>query len=214
MVGRPASRFKDDEYVSDGDGRIETVGELSDPPTLMLRGCAVLPGFVNAHSHVDLTHLRGEVPFEGEFAKWIERIIEGRKRPGMRAAALWGVKEAIARGTTAFCDIVTPDGFTTLQSFTITTANDADGRDPTAWTLFGTNDVITSMDNSAGNAENWTMIDSGSVALPETRLTLGPVVNVSNTNAYSSYQMLYISSDSNPGFGFYLYSVFCHCINC
>ncbi|MFI5402379.1 MAG: amidohydrolase family protein, partial [Planctomycetota bacterium] len=66
----------------------------------------LVPGLVNAHSHLDLTHLRGAVPFEGEFAKWAERIMHGRKRPGMPEAARRGIREALARGTTAFGDIV------------------------------------------------------------------------------------------------------------
>jgi hypothetical protein len=40
-------------------------------------------------------------------------------------------------------------------------------------------------------AENWTLIGSGTVALPDTRLTVGPVVSVANGTAYSSYKMMY-----------------------
>jgi len=87
--------------------------------------------------------------------------------------------------------VVTPAGATTVKSFTLTTANDAEGRDPTTWKLWGTNDPITSVDNSTGLAESWTLIDSGSVSLPAARYTLGPVVSVSNSTAYSSYRMLF-----------------------
>jgi hypothetical protein len=87
--------------------------------------------------------------------------------------------------------VVTPTGATTLRSFTLTTANDADGRDPTEWKLWGTNDAITSVDNSTGLAENWTLIGEGAVSLPTERQTLGPVVPVSNSTLYSSYRMLF-----------------------
>ncbi len=63
--------------------------------------------------------------------------------------------------------IVTPAvGPSTVTSFQITIANDHSERDPTSWALFGTNDTIASVDNSEGGQENWTLIDSGLLALP------------------------------------------------
>ncbi|MCA9237355.1 MAG: PQQ-dependent sugar dehydrogenase [Planctomycetales bacterium] len=88
--------------------------------------------------------------------------------------------------------IVTPaTGSSTVTGFQITTANDADERDPTAWQLFGTNSPVVSTDNSTGAGESWTLIDSGSVALPLARDTLGPLVAVTNTTAYTSYRMVF-----------------------
>jgi hypothetical protein len=88
--------------------------------------------------------------------------------------------------------IVTPAaGSKTIKSFALTTANDAADRDPTSYALFGTNDPITSLDNSLGIAENWTPISSGAIALPGDRNTLGPTINVTNNTAYSSYKMLF-----------------------
>ena len=94
--------------------------------------------------------------------------------------------------------IVTPSGAATVQSFTITTANDAEGRDPSSWRLYGTNDAISSADNSTGLAENWSLIGSDSVSLPSSRFTTGPVVPVSNSTAYSSYRMLYPTLKGDP----------------
>ncbi len=82
-------------------------------------------------------------------------------------------------------------GATVLQSFTLTTANDWAQRDPLGWALWGTNDAITSTNNSIGNAENWTLIGEGTVTLPDTRFTVGPVVSVANSTAYTSYKMVY-----------------------
>lgn len=93
--------------------------------------------------------------------------------------------------------IVTPYSSGILQSFTITTANDDARRDPIAWAVYGTNDAITSSDNSTGLSETWTLIDSGSVALPDARYTLGPVVTVNNTTLYSSYKMIYTDLKNN-----------------
>jgi len=94
-----------------------------------------------------------------------------------------------AKENTGF--IVTLSSAAAVQSFVLTTANDAVARDPASWALWGTNDAITSADNSTGLAESWTPIGSGSVSLPDARQTLGPVVTVSNSTAYSSYRMMY-----------------------
>jgi hypothetical protein len=88
--------------------------------------------------------------------------------------------------------IVTPAaGAAVLQSFVLTTAGDAPARDPVGWTLWGTNVPIASTDNSMGVAESWTLVASGTVALPDARNTVGPVVSVANSTAYSSYKMMY-----------------------
>jgi len=86
--------------------------------------------------------------------------------------------------------IVTPSAPTQVQSFVMATANDAEGRDPKVWKLYGTNDPITSTDNSTGLAENWVLVDSGTVALPAARVTVGPVVTVNNAATYASYKMV------------------------
>ena len=87
--------------------------------------------------------------------------------------------------------IVTPSSSQVVQSFVMTTANDAADRDPTSWELYGTNDAITSGDNSQGLNENWTLIDSGSLALPGDRQVVADPVAVSNSVAYSLYRMVY-----------------------
>jgi hypothetical protein len=57
--------------------------------------------------------------------------------------------------------------------------------------LYGTNDPILSTDHSLGDAENWTLIDEGPVALPVDRFANGPVVSVTNATLYDSYRMLF-----------------------
>jgi hypothetical protein len=79
----------------------------------------------------------------------------------------------------------------TVEQFTITTANDSSSRDPTTWDLYGTNDPVTSADNSTGEEENWTFIDGGTIDLPLERLTAGPTVEVDNDDAYSAYRMVF-----------------------
>lgn len=84
--------------------------------------------------------------------------------------------------------IVTPSyGSSVIRSFVMTTANDALARDPAAYALYGTNDMITSADNSSAMDENWTLIDSGSFTLPDTRREAGPMVQVNGFRRFTSY---------------------------
>ncbi|MEP0844558.1 MAG: hypothetical protein HRF43_17810 [Phycisphaerae bacterium] len=94
--------------------------------------------------------------------------------------------------------ISTPSmGATIVRSLVITTANDAVDRDPAAYALYGTNDPITSTDNSFGEKENWTLISSGPLSLPAARLTVGPVVTFDNSTSYTSYKMVF-TAIKNP----------------
>lgn len=88
--------------------------------------------------------------------------------------------------------IVTPaSGPDAVRAFQITTANDSPERDPTTWELFGTNDPISSLQNSQGNGETWVLVDSGIMDLPAERLTLGAPVIVNNDTAFSSYRLVF-----------------------
>ena len=88
--------------------------------------------------------------------------------------------------------IVTPSvGSSTVQSFQISTANDSPERDPVSYRLYGTNDAISSADNSTGLAENWTLIDSGALTLPDDRMVAGSIVNINNTSSFTSYKMTF-----------------------
>ena len=40
--------------------------------------CALLPGLINAHTHLELSHLQGEVPYRGDFIDWVGRLTRAR----------------------------------------------------------------------------------------------------------------------------------------
>ncbi len=67
----------------------------------------VLPGFVNAHCHLDLSHLAGQLPSGLGFTEWIDCIIEGRKVPHsqIQAAIDGACDQLLATGTTSVIDI-------------------------------------------------------------------------------------------------------------
>jgi PEP-CTERM motif len=91
-----------------------------------------------------------------------------------------------------------------VDGFRITTANDAPGRDPAMWSLYGFNGMLTTTDsgaspaiNQTGTAEAWVPIASGSVALPgnptiggDQRGVVGPMVPVNSTTAYDHYKFI------------------------
>jgi hypothetical protein len=88
--------------------------------------------------------------------------------------------------------IITPAaGAKVLTGFQITTANDAEVRDPASYKLYGTNDTIVSADNSLGNLESWTLISEGALTLPTERMTADEIVAVSNTTSYKSYRIVF-----------------------
>lgn len=87
--------------------------------------------------------------------------------------------------------IATPAAPAAMQSFTITTGNDAAGRDPARYEIWGTNEAIVSTDNSTGTGETWTLVSSGSLALPAGRNEVSAPVSFVNATVYSSYKVVF-----------------------
>ena len=82
--------------------------EESEAPVRDLGTGVLLPGLVNAHCHLELSHLEGEVPFEGGFAAWVERVVQSRGRYGdveVRAAVARALRFIGERGTAAVGDV-------------------------------------------------------------------------------------------------------------
>lgn len=70
-------------------------------------GCAVMPGLVNAHTHLSMTLLRGfadDLPYE-EWTKKIQSAEMKLTPADIRTGAYLGVLEMIKSGTTAFADM-------------------------------------------------------------------------------------------------------------
>ena len=97
-------------------GRIAAVGERDDIIARFLNAdiddfgeSAVLPGFVNCHSHLELTAMRGALDdVEHDFKSWLLKINElrsGMSDDQIVAAAIDGAREGAAAGVTCFGDI-------------------------------------------------------------------------------------------------------------
>jgi cytosine/adenosine deaminase-related metal-dependent hydrolase len=76
-----------------------------------LPGMALMPGLVNAHTHLELSYLRDEVPPASNFVTWVRSVMSARRRqpdPNARVildAVKRGIREALASGTAVVGDI-------------------------------------------------------------------------------------------------------------
>jgi cytosine/adenosine deaminase-related metal-dependent hydrolase len=95
-------------------GRIVALGHRAaseDVREVDLGEVAVMPGLVNAHTHLELSYLRDEVAPASAFVSWIRGLLAARRRyPDNKAPAILdaidrAVAEAIAFGTAVVGDI-------------------------------------------------------------------------------------------------------------
>lgn len=96
-----------ERIVAIGDGPAATrAAEEVD-----LGSVAIMPGLVNAHTHLELSHMRDEVPPAAEFVSWIRNVMAARRRrPDPQSAEILfglddGIRESLANGTALVGDI-------------------------------------------------------------------------------------------------------------
>ena len=73
-----------------------------------LGNAAILPGFVNAHTHLDLTGLRGRTPPGPNFVDWLRAVIAHRREQQpdqVQRDIQLGLDECLESGTTLIGDI-------------------------------------------------------------------------------------------------------------
>jgi len=111
-----APTLEDGAVLVDPNGRIAAVGPNSRVPApaggggqaLHYPDADLMPGLVNCHTHLELTHLGGGAKHdEPEFLKWIRRIRELKETTSAAAfyeAAVAGVRDCWARGVTCIAE--------------------------------------------------------------------------------------------------------------
>jgi cytosine/adenosine deaminase-related metal-dependent hydrolase len=108
-------------WVEITDGLIVALGSASTdprPPTADPRipspeprspspGLVILPGLVNAHTHLELSWMRSQVPPAPSMPRWVERLMALRRTVGHEPAEpiVDAIREARASGTTLVGDI-------------------------------------------------------------------------------------------------------------
>jgi cytosine/adenosine deaminase-related metal-dependent hydrolase len=85
-------------------------GDFTEPEEIDLGDTAVLPGLVNAHTHLELSWLRGRIPETGDFPGWIRAVLTlSREAPPGDAeigrAITQAIDEAREFGTAVVGDI-------------------------------------------------------------------------------------------------------------
>ena len=107
-VDRPP--IEDSVMTIEGD-RIVAVSEATaDAKTIDLGSVALLPGLVNAHTHLEFSHLRKPLGRPGmSLVEWIRLIIAERGRGEFAAkdSVVQGLLESIFNGVTTIGDIAT-----------------------------------------------------------------------------------------------------------
>lgn len=100
------------------DGSIVAVGELS---RVAVRGAerrtypnaVIIPGLVNAHSHLDLSFLSKPLSFNGSFTRWLLKVGWARSQTSdekCESAARRALESLAASGVTTVGDITTIEG--------------------------------------------------------------------------------------------------------
>jgi cytosine/adenosine deaminase-related metal-dependent hydrolase len=97
--------------VAVADGRITDLMRTPPADAVDLGRVAVLPGLVNAHTHLELSYLDRRVPPGAPFVEWIRTLMAERRRhpdpaePEILDAARRAIRDAHASGTVLFGDI-------------------------------------------------------------------------------------------------------------
>jgi cytosine/adenosine deaminase-related metal-dependent hydrolase len=89
---------------------VEINKKFPDAETENLGEAAILPGFVNAHSHLEITAMRGFLDeFDGDFYSWLITLTKTRAEKltdeDIKTAAAFGALEGARAGVTCFGDI-------------------------------------------------------------------------------------------------------------
>jgi cytosine/adenosine deaminase-related metal-dependent hydrolase len=107
-----------DGWVAVDAERILAVGQGDDPaaqvygPLRRLGSVTLLPGLINAHTHLELSWLRDRVPPANAFTSWVKQLMLARggavepiDDPAVLEAAAAAAREAVDAGTVAVGDI-------------------------------------------------------------------------------------------------------------
>lgn len=106
--------------IADVGTRLSLAKKFPGAPAQHFGEAAILPGLVNAHSHLELTMMRGFLEREEiDFSGWLRRLTVARQEvmtPDDRyISAAWGACEAVRAGVTAVAD-ASDDAYESLKA--------------------------------------------------------------------------------------------------
>ncbi len=105
VLENAAVRIEDDLIAE-----VELSSNLSGPDTIDYGDAVILPGFINAHTHLELGYLAGKIPTDGSLTDWLGRLMkkwvdDPPTRERVQAAVREGIAESLSHGVTAIGDI-------------------------------------------------------------------------------------------------------------
>lgn len=134
VVASPEQVFAPGQLVV-RDGKIlEATAVFQDRPDLDLGDVVILPGLINAHSHLEFSNLTRPFPAGKNFPDWIRQVISHRRKDELgrsvevlererRDTIRMGLREAWSSGTVLLADIVSmpwkPGNLPTAESFAV-----------------------------------------------------------------------------------------------
>ena len=104
----------DDGAVLIDDGKVKFAGCANDISNhescqiIDLGNSVIMPGFVNTHTHLDLTHLHNFIKYNGDFTDWIRQLVNAKKEwteSEYLSSIRSGIKSSLESGTTTVADI-------------------------------------------------------------------------------------------------------------
>ena len=91
------------------DGRIVAVESTAPSGATNLGRRVLMPGLVNAHTHLELSYLHGRIPRAACFTDWVRPLLAARRTPPdqetIEAHAADAIADAVESGTVLFGDV-------------------------------------------------------------------------------------------------------------
>jgi 5-methylthioadenosine/S-adenosylhomocysteine deaminase len=106
--------------IVDVGARLELAARFPEAQVRDFGEAAILPGFVNTHSHLELTAMRGYLEREeGDFFAWLKKLtiarLERMTPDDLYVSAAWGAVEAVRAGVTCVGD-ASDAGFSSMKA--------------------------------------------------------------------------------------------------
>jgi len=97
----------------------EICRQFPDLPKQELKGCILMPGLVNAHTHLELSILKDRISKQSDFISWIFDLVQEKMKmteDEIRESLQIGVEESLTEGTTCIGEITnTPKSLRVIQ---------------------------------------------------------------------------------------------------
>ena len=114
LLKDPDNVIDNGAVIIDDGGKIKFAGHSKDIDNIEsyrsidLGNSAIVPGFINTHTHLELTHLHKCIESNGNFTNWIRQLVDRKKSWSESEYTLSvrdGIKSSLKSGTTTIADI-------------------------------------------------------------------------------------------------------------